>query len=55
MKKFQLKGFFVHLTLISVSLLCIFPFLWLLSTPMLEKLDRIQRKYGCFYTKKVSE
>ena len=34
MKKFQLKGFFVHLTLISVSLLCIFPFLWLLSTAL---------------------
>ncbi|MBQ2994327.1 MAG: ECF transporter S component [Peptococcaceae bacterium] len=30
-------------------------FLWLLSKPILEKLDRIQRKYGCFYTKKVSE
>ncbi|MBQ2871025.1 carbohydrate ABC transporter permease [bacterium] len=34
MKKFQLKGFFVHLTLILVSLLCIFPFLWLLSTAL---------------------
>jgi energy-coupling factor transporter ATP-binding protein EcfA2/uncharacterized membrane protein len=29
-------------------------FLWLLSKPILEKLDRIQRKYGCFYAKKAS-
>lgn len=28
------KGFFIHLTLIIVSLLSIFPFLWLLSTAM---------------------
>ncbi len=34
MQKFQLKGFLVHLSLIFVSLLCIFPFLWLLSTAM---------------------
>ena len=34
MKRFQPKGFFVHLTLIFVSILCIFPFLWLLSTAL---------------------
>ena len=34
MQRFQPKGFFVHLTLIFVSILCIFPFLWLLSTAM---------------------
>ncbi len=34
MKKFCAKGFFIHLTLILVSLLCIFPFLWLLSTAL---------------------
>lgn len=33
-QKFQIKGFFVHLSLIFVSLLCIFPFLWLLSTAL---------------------
>ena len=28
------RGFFIHLTLITVSLLSIFPFLWLLSTAL---------------------
>ena len=27
-------------------------FLWFFSKPVLEKLDRIQQKYGCFYHKK---
>lgn len=34
MKKIQVKGVFIHMTLILVSLLCIFPFLWLLSTAL---------------------
>lgn len=34
MKKINLKTFFIHLTLIFISLLCIFPFLWLLSTAL---------------------
>lgn len=34
MQRFQIKGFWVHISLIFVSLLCIFPFLWLLSTAM---------------------
>lgn len=34
MKQRQLKNLFMHLTLILVSLLCIFPFLWLLSTAL---------------------
>ena len=34
MRKIQPKGFFIHLSLISVSILCIFPFLWLLSTAL---------------------
>ena len=34
MQRFQLKGFFVHLILILVVFLCIFPFLWLLSTAL---------------------
>ena len=34
MKKFSFKGFSIHLILVLVSLLCIFPFLWLLSTAM---------------------
>lgn len=33
-KVFNIKGFYVHLTLIIVSLLSIFPFLWLLSTAL---------------------
>lgn len=33
-KAFNIKGFYTHLTLILVSLLSIFPFLWLLSTAL---------------------
>ncbi len=33
-KAFNIKGFYIHLTLILVSLLSIFPFLWLLSTAL---------------------
>jgi putative chitobiose transport system permease protein len=33
-KKFKIKGFFIHLTLIVISLLSIFPFLWLFSTAL---------------------
>lgn len=39
--KFSIKGFFIHLTLVFVSLLCIFPFLWLLSTAMKGPADNI--------------
>ncbi len=34
MQKFQIKNLMVHFSLILVSLLCIFPFLWLLSTAL---------------------
>ena len=34
MKKFNPKLLFVHITLIFISLLCLFPFLWLLSTAL---------------------
>lgn len=34
MQRFNIKGFLVHFTLIFVVLLCIFPFLWLLSTAL---------------------
>ena len=34
MKRFQIKGFLVHFVLMFASLLCVFPFLWLLSTAL---------------------
>ena len=41
MKKFQIKGLLIHLTLIFVSLLSIFPFLWLLSTALKGRSENI--------------
>ena len=35
------RGFFIHATLIAVSLLSIFPFLWLMSTAMKGSTENI--------------
>ena len=53
MRNFKItsKGFFIHLVLISVSLLSIFPFLWLMSTAMKGSSENIFQYPPVFFPK----